>query len=242
MSTAATTAVTTPVQITDSVLLAIHTQRTKAFEETQQLVATLYPKWEKTAGELEEFRLKVRQRGSDLQHEKVIPPKKEVLESEREGFLGEYWGFKAESEKISCLCSLIQGTVAMVTPQLRLYAEEQRLASDYPKLMEQMKRGDELGREMAIKLGESLNKVTSLRDKMVTEFTARLDHSMQRFCQVVDNQGRPISSMTRLMDNVTTPVVPKPKPQSTELKKEDSSSSNTPSGSMDSGLNKKTDS
>ncbi len=201
------------VSITDNILSTLDTQREGIFQKTQKFVKIVHPKWEETARQLETFRLKIRERGSELQHEKVVPPRREVLELEREIYLREYWELKDECETVTYFCSFLQEMMKMMTPKATLAADEQRLRADHPKLLQQIQKIDELDKIRLSELEKILNVVSALKDKMSEEFTLRLDKPMQRYCQVVDNEGKPISKWTRLYNTATARIIPKPRSQ-----------------------------
>ncbi len=197
--------------ILDPTILFFQQQKADLFEQTEKNCQMMHTAWEKEFGDLEQVQVDVRNRGSDLQHLKATNPGKEALEVERESYLIKYWAFKGTCEKIGLYGYELFKTITFFTPQPRNYYEEARLKSEQPELLDQIKKHEEICKAHIVKLDEFSKKISALQFKYVNYITSELNWSLQRFCQIVDQEGKPLSLLTRGLDNITTPVIPRPK-------------------------------
>jgi hypothetical protein len=186
------------------------------FNQTEKDFQVFHPQWEAEYESLETFQVTVRNRGSDFQNEKVKPlPKKEDLEREREGYLTKYWAFKGTCVKIGLYSSELTRRIEFLTPaHLRNYADEERLKSEQPEFLEGMKKHEEICKGYIEKVQGFSVTINNLKGKFLTciqSDTYNVNWALQRFCQIVDNEGKPLSRLTRLADNLATPVIPKPR-------------------------------
>ena len=209
-SSTATTTTTQQIHITEPSLSVFHHHNQVLTDEILELHAKVFPVWEARSKKLEKFEVTVRNRASDLQHERVVTPEKTVLEGERDKFLTKYWKYKETCETVEQYGLNLLKTIESLTPRVRTYTEVQNLLYNAPQLLSQITAVDEVSLKQITLLKEVYTKVKGLQDKMMTFITSKVDSSVQRFCQIVDNEGKPISVTLRLIDNVTTPVVPKP--------------------------------
>jgi hypothetical protein len=220
-----TTFVTQSVEITDSTLFNFHNQRENAYKGTKEQIEKNYLSYSKEAEALEAFNEQVRHEGKLLQEGKVEPlPNPQKLENRKEEFLVQFEQFKASYEKLKEIAENIHKTIEFLKPAERSYAEEQSLKERSPELYAQTKRSEEICLNHVRELGTSHKSFVNLQSRMFTTLNSgELGWSLQRFCVIVDNQGKPLSWYTRSINYMTTPVVPKPKSQ------QQNHSSNAPS-------------
>src|SRR5262249_5245717 len=69
---------------------------------------------------------------------------------------------------------------------------------------------DEVCKAYLAKLNEYSQSIKSLKDKYVACINSQ-SWSLQRFCQLVEQGGQPLGWGIRIADNLTTPVIPRPK-------------------------------
>ncbi|MBS0604534.1 MAG: hypothetical protein JSS60_05790 [Verrucomicrobia bacterium] len=215
MSTASTAAAR-PVEITDATLLNFHNQRQIAYTGTKKQFQDSLPILTQSTEAIVAFKTQVRERGKVLQEERVKVPSQEELEREKETFLSEYQKYKATYEKAGLLAENILGTIGFLTPVQRTYSQENSLKTESPELYAQTKRSEEICLGHINELKDAHAQVTGLREKLLTSINdSTLTWSLQRFCGIVDNQGKPLGWTTRATNFVTPylviPTIPKPK-------------------------------
>jgi hypothetical protein len=208
---ATATSTTTQVQITDPSLLPFHQMCESVYNSSQQVVDTSYKNWQEVNGKLTAYTEEVRTRGSALQLNKPgdsIPPQEELVTEELK-LVKEFWSFKTTCDQMHWFGLNYQRSIALLTPALRLVVDEQKLSKENPDLYKQVKRSDEICRGYVKELSAALAQVQSLHQKMVTTLNRDTAWWLQRYCQTVQS-GKPLSYYTRLVDQVTKIVVPKP--------------------------------
>ena len=214
--TTSTNSVAIPsVEIKDPFLRSFHNQRESAYADTKTQIAESCSTYENSVVDLEAFSKQIRFNGKQLQDELLNSiPSKEELEKQREGFLKQYQNFKTTCEKLKEFTINIQKTIQFITPTPRRFHEEKALKEQSPDLYQQTKWSEEICLRYVAELNLSYQHVNSLKDKMVTMVNdTTLSWSLQRFCQIVDNDGKPLPWYTRGVNYWTTPVVPKPTSQ-----------------------------
>ncbi len=207
---------TIKTQTPDPFFSYIQESKEALFNQTEKNFEAFYSQWEKEYDSLEQFQVSIRKRGSEFQNEKVKPlPKKEELEKEREGYLTQYWAFKGTCEKIALYSSELTRRIEFLTPaHVRKYGDEERLKNEQPEFLERMKKHEEICKVYIEKVQKFSAQIITLKGKFfvcIHNDTYNVNWALQRFCQIVDNQGRPLSGLTRFADNLATAVIPKPK-------------------------------
>jgi hypothetical protein len=212
---ATTTFVTQPVEITDPTLFNFHNQRENAYKGTKEQIEKNYLGYSKEAEALEAFNEQVRHEGKLLQEGKVEPlPDPKGLERRKEEFLVQFKQFKSSYEKLKEIAENIHKTIEFLKPAEKSYAEEQSLKERSPELYTQTKRSEEICLNYVRALSTSYKSFVNLQNRMYTTLSGvELGWSLQRFCAIVDNQGKPLPWYTRSINYMTTPVVPNPKSQ-----------------------------
>jgi hypothetical protein len=210
-----TTSITQSVEIKDPTLLNFHHQRETAYKETKEQIESHFLTYQQHSEGLDAFAKQVRHEGKQLQEGKVEPiPSKEELEKQKEAFLKQYEQYKATYEKLKEFAENIKRTIEFLTPTVRSYAGEQSLKEQSPELYTQTKRSEEICLAHVRELNASHESIASLQKRMCTTLTgAELGWSLQRFCAIVDNHGKPLPWYTRSVNYITVPVVPKLKSQ-----------------------------
>lgn len=95
------------------------------------------------------------------------------------------------------------------------------LDSDCPEIAVHYHEIEKTARTQMAVLGTTLGRLESLAGKFIEQLTGKsgyVNWSVQRFCQIVDNDGKPLGVGMRILDNCTTPLVPKPKSWAPEVK------------------------
>jgi hypothetical protein len=182
--------------------------RVMAHAQAQQTFEKEYPAAQKRMKELGAFHTTLDTRISELQHEKVTPPSKEELLREKELNLTAYWKFREIAHKLEVLAKGFSAIVVFLTPQPRKYTEEV-LKNEAPELLMSLTACDEASSKFMQSVSDWWGKVDTLQTKMFERLNSEVSYSLQKFCQIVDNEGRPLSSFTRAVDYCTTPVIPK---------------------------------
>lgn len=224
---------TQQTQITDPALIFFHTQKETVFQQTKKQFETSYISWAKVFKDLQAFEVEVKNRASDLQNKRVVTPEKGDLQQEKIKYQEKFWGyFKPEVKNIDVFVSGLSSTIKFLTPEPRVYTDEEPLDA-------QSKRSDETFKDHAAKLTEALTRASGLKGRFVTLLDGDVAWFTQKFCQIVDNGGEPISTWTRIVDQLTTPVVPKlsskaaEEPKMTEAGQKPASSEVAPSASKE---------
>ena len=231
-------AATKPVEITDPTLLGFHNQREIANVGTEQQIERSLPQLQKTNEEIVSFGTTVRERGKLLQEERVRVPSQQDLNTERDGYNARYHGFKEAYEKAGLLAESILGTIRFLTPVQRNWHVEQSLKDESPGLYAQTKRSEEICLEHIGELNKSHQEVVSLRTKLLTAINDKsLTWSLERFCGIVDNHGKPLPWYNRAYNYVSPYIVsahiPKPAEQGAQPAPATSSPTLTTAGSKE---------
>lgn len=95
-------------------------------------------------------------------------------------------------------------------PKPRTYSDEKlKEQPEYKKILVE----EETCKKYLSKLKEFSDQATSLKTKYIETLTS-LSWSLQRYCQIVDNEGKPISMVQRATNNLMNvfmaPAIPKP--------------------------------
>ncbi len=211
-----TTTANPNVKITDPTLLYFQQEDEKIFQSLQGSVEENFPKWEEKYREVQQFKVDVNNLGSDLQHMRIVVPASAELQEKRGQFVTKYWEFIGVCEKMNLFAHRIQKTMVQLTPTSRSYSMVQTLEKEQPEFMSQVKTYEVVCHRYVEQLTASFSKVESLQKTMVTFLRTETAQSMQRFCQIVDNAGKPISTLQWAANKLTSPVVPLPVIKKTE--------------------------
>lgn len=188
------TSATTKVGISDSMVFSFHEQNRAVFTETQEKVNKYYSQGESIWDQLETFNIEVCSKESELQHGRITEiPTKVDLVTQREDYLTRYWAFNELCGKIGFVAAEIQKAIRSLTPQSR---------------SSECKYADANCKTYVQGLKESFRKFNSLHQKMIATIdkTAKF---LRRYCQIVDNGGKPLSRGQCFYNQFTTPVIPK---------------------------------
>ncbi len=196
------------VEITDPMLLSFHNLRKTAYQGTKEQIKTNCLACLDNAETLETFYKKVRGEGSALQNEKVNPlPAQEELEAIRQIFLKQFKEFKTSYRRLKEIETNIERAVNFLKP-----GEEQEFKECSPELYLQIKSSNRTCLTYAQKLGASHLSFTNLAMRMHAMLYGKdLPWSLQRFCAIVDNNGRPLHFLTKSINFVTRAAVPEAK-------------------------------
>lgn len=207
--------ITTDMKITDATLLNFHNQRHIAYTGTKKRIDEELPLLQKSIPEIESFSTQVRAKGKAYQEALEPTEMTEAMVTELKDFLQTYQNFKSTYEKTTLVTENIMGTIAFLTPMQRQWAAEKALEADTPELYAQAKESEKICLEFIAKLKPLLAETVALKDKLfVLINNTTLTWSIQRFCGIVANDGKPLSSCTRFVNYVSpylvTPTIPKP--------------------------------
>jgi len=179
------------VQITHPMLQKFHKQCEDTYNTTITEVDTFLPELQQSAESVAPFQATVRGRGKTLQEATVSPPAQETLELEKAGYLRQYNGYKQTCDKADLLIQYISRTIAGLTTKEYTYAND-------PNLTTQIARTEEICLQYITDLRQRHNQVTTFKDRLVTTINHQdMQWSLQRFCQIVDNKGLPLSWTAR---------------------------------------------
>ncbi len=192
------------IEITNPDLRFLQKQYEDVFKGTKDKIDEIYPQLTKLDVDLQNFRQRVNGDASKLQHQKIVVPEKSQLEKTREGYLQEYWTLKETSDKINFILPHLQKSIQLLTPIPRTYT------NDFPDLVAQQKRLDEICQEYLGQIKQSFSQLQTLDQKTVSFINHDIGWALQRFCQIVDNNGKPLNYSARAINNLTVPVIPKP--------------------------------
>lgn len=200
--------------------MVMQNSRNEVFETMERNFQTLYGQWQTEYQELEKFKADVNIRSHNLQHEKTANPGKEALETERDDFSKKYWEFYTTVKKIETCIDDLSKIITMYSPKERNYSDEKKLQSEQPERYEKFLTEQDLNKRCFSELQGFSNQAASLKEKYVATLKSQLP-SLQRFCQIVDNGGKPIHWSTRASNNVRnllwTPAIPKPEAKKDSL-------------------------
>ncbi len=204
-----------PVDITDPTLSNFHNQRIISFSGTTKQIDEFTPTLRNSVSEIAQFSGAVRDKGWAYQNEAETPPEQAKLIEQKEAFLKQYDNFKQVHEKSALLAVNILSTITFLTPVPRTWSQEQSFQTDSPELYQQTKRSEEICLGHIATLNKSLSQINSLKDRLLESINnSDLTWSLQRFCAIVDNNGKPLSLYTRagltVSPYIFTPVIPKP--------------------------------
>ncbi len=174
-----------------------------------------YPDFEEASGELGRFENQVEKRGSELQNSRVTIPSTEELLNEAVGFVEKYRQLEELAVKATMLANELKEVIQFLQPKPRLWADQQMIQKCSSDFQEAVERTDKKSQEYIKTLSDAWGKIETLRIKMMQQLQGPTAWSLQRFCQIVDNNGYPIGLWTRALDSCTTPVVP----EAADLKK-----------------------
>lgn len=190
--------------------------RELAHEHARLTYEKEYPLAQGCLEKLGGFRSSLGTRVYELQNEKVtIPTKEELLVEEQEN-LTAYWYYREIAHKTNELARGFSSIVVYLTPQPRLYADEESLKNEAPEYLRSFNACDELSRKYMSEVSNWHGKVDTLQTKMFELLNREVCYTLQRFCQIVANDGKPLGKFTTLIDYCTTPFIAKP--QSKESK------------------------
>jgi hypothetical protein len=190
--------------------------RSVAYQHAQQVYNKAYPLAQNGLEKLGAFHNSLDTRISELQEAKVGIPSKEDLLKEREDNLLAYWSLRETAQKVKELSREFSNIVAFLTPKPRLY--EESLKDEAPDLLSRLKECEEMSLKWVKDVSDWYGKIDTLQIRMFEKLDLQVSYSLQMFCQIVGNDGKPLSGFTRAMDYCTTPVIPKPQPKEAEKK------------------------
>lgn len=207
---------TQTVTVTDRTLLFSQKQKEDVFKSAMGESVKVIVAGEADLKEIEVFGIETNSRVSDLQHQRRVIPSMLILITEREGFLTKYWDFQAKVDRLDAFSAYLSSAIQFVTPEGRTKGDYTRLENNNPVFYAQLKKAEEISQAQVVKLSTASTQIKSLKERVSTFLNVSVGGSIQKFCQIVDLEGKPISVQTRFVDYVTTPVVPKPNPQAIE--------------------------
>ena len=201
----------TTVDMTNQTLLNFHRQRESAYVQTKDQINTNFLPYQKKVEALDAFAKAVRHAGHQLQNQEVPVPPKQQLESQKDSLLIQYQQFKGTYEKIKEFAENIKRTIDFIRPVARSYEDEKSFKTRSPKLHEETMRSEEICLGYVRELTASHQSIVDLQNRMFTTLTGNteLSWSLQRFCAIVENDGKPLSLYQRTLNYVLPAVVPK---------------------------------
>lgn len=207
-----TTQASAVTQITDPFVLSFHTQRINAYNEARTQITNFYEELDSSVTQIKVFTAEVRAEGGKLQDGdtdvlqdlsascigKPKEPSETELIKQKNDYLSQYHKFKTIYERSTVLAINIASTIAFLTPIKQVYSDQHMLETDQPELLEQIKQAEEICSKKISTLQTSLDKVRSLNGRLSTSLNdSELTWSLQRFCAIVDNKGKPLSGWDR---------------------------------------------
>ncbi|MBS0653508.1 MAG: hypothetical protein JSR39_08320 [Verrucomicrobia bacterium] len=180
-----------------------------AFRGAKQAYENEAPALSEANIKLGAFQSEVDQRASELQNSRVSIPSEEALLQEAVTFVTTYEQLYASALKAKVLSEELRNVIEFLTPKPRAYADQTMLEGHAVELNAEIGKTNEACVQHIKELGDLWGKVETLQTKMMLQILGNTAWSVQRFCQIVDNKGKPIAWYTRAIDNCTTPVVPK---------------------------------
>jgi hypothetical protein len=211
---------TQPVEIRNLMVLDFYEQSEFVYEKTRQQIEDNFPSFLKDSEALCAFAKQVRHEGKQLQDGEVDPlPSKELLEEKKEHFLCQYWQYKATFEKLKKFADYTRKSIDFLKPDVHTYSEGPELKELCPMLHKQIKSVEEICLDHFRELEASRESIVALEKRMweLLFQNQELSWSLQRFCGLVANDGKPLSFSARSLNYCTTPTVLKPKDRSFEI-------------------------
>lgn len=196
----------TTMGITDPMLHAIYLQHEESFKSVKKQIDDLSPEWNALPAELKTYQENVDVEARKFQYNNgkiPIPPKEELVQTLRP-FVADYWKFKATCDKMIFLIGEIKNTQNFLTPQLL----SERVKREQPELYGQLKIIHESCTKYFETLGQEHKKLEGLHQQIKLELNGNIAWSVQRFNNIVNNEGQPLSNFQRARNNVYTPFVP----------------------------------
>ena len=136
------------------------------------------------------------------------------LVREQKSFLAQYEGFKSTYAKTLIVIENIKKTIVFLTPVPKTWAEERTFELNAPQLYVQSKESERICLEHIATLTQHEVEFTDSKDKLYALINnTTVTWSLQRFCGIVDNGGKPLSTFTRFANYISpyifTPAFPK---------------------------------
>jgi hypothetical protein len=162
-----------------------------------------YNEWQQKLSETESLYPTIKAEGSALQNQLPSQLEPETLKQKRETYAEKYWSLKETAEKVNVLSISLERFIAWLTSQ-----------GDTPS------DSKATGQDEMEKLQQHLSDFKRLHQKMKDALNGEFGWSVQRFCQIVDNQGVPLGLLQRGWNKLVPPVVPKPNLQARQQQSE----------------------
>ncbi|GEM_PF-3622013 len=188
----------TTVKITDPSVLSLHDQRTSVFTGAQKQVDKNLPEHAKKAETFKDFEARVNAKDKLYQEatESFIPT--DDIVTDLRGCVQEYQGYKNLLTTISLLAERIIATTHFLEPIGRSISEERDFQVNAPALYAQVKEAEKICAERLDALRKMHKDTIDLKKKLTEQiYNPKISASLQRFLSIVDNQGKPLSSVAR---------------------------------------------
>ncbi len=203
------TAVAAPVSITDPTLLSSHSLKNETYLRTKQQIDEELPKLKASIAEIEIFSKSVRDQGKVYQEATDPVELTADMVKELKDFLKQYEEFKSTYEKTVLVIENIKKTIVFLTPTSKPWS----FSANAPELYDQSKESERICLLYIDKLVSHQDEFTAAKDKLYTLINnTTITWSIQRFCGIVDNGGKPLGWCSRAVNYVypyfLTPTFP----------------------------------
>ncbi len=174
-------------------LLDYKCDRKNAFEQITQRIEAYTPKLEQSVFDIAKLTETVCKQSLALQNKTETPPPN-LLIRQKNAFLEEYHNFKAIYEEAELLTEYLQVVITVVTPTPRSSERETFLRDNSSDFYAKIKQSETICLNYIAELKTTHNIIHNLNERLLVSLNnTELTYSLQRFCEIVDNNGAPLS-------------------------------------------------
>lgn len=203
-------------QLLDSPLITCESIHTNVYDKLKVAFANFYPNTQNLEKSLDTLKATVNKRHDVLQERRGENPGLQVLQEERQAYVRFFWeDFVPEYQKSCVFAEQMQRSIILLKPTIS-QDEKAAFQKEQPALFAKLEQEEKRCQEYTTELNAKLAQLVELNQKINTLMTGETAFALQRFCWLVDNGGKPLSTWNwltgKIVETTVTPVVPKPQP------------------------------
>lgn len=177
-----------------------------ALIETQKRIDKELPILRNSISDIQEFSSQVRAQGKTLQEATECLESVEQMQLMLKQALQKYETFKSTYKSANLLIENIENTIKLLTPEVTTHLQEPQL--QYAELNDLIKNDQDTCLAHIDRLQLIKKEIAELNEKLLELINYKtLLWSLQRFSNIVANEGKPLSASTRLINYFTPYVV-----------------------------------